>query len=86
MKKIKPEPVTVVWNDSTRYASWHEAKNAIYQPMKCKTRGFLLQSNRKIVAIATSIGISDTGDVDQVCDVMVIPRSCVVSIRKDRGG
>ena len=46
------------------------------------TRGFLLQSNRKIIAIATSIGISDEGEVDQVCDVMVIPRSCVKSIKK----
>ncbi|KKL21171.1 hypothetical protein LCGC14_2448140 [marine sediment metagenome] len=85
MKKTKLRPVTVAWNDSARYGSWHDARDATYQPMKCKTRGFLLQSNRKIVAIATSIGISDTGELGQVCDVMVIPRSCVTSIRKDRG-
>ncbi len=85
MKKPKFEPVTVVWNDSARYGPWHNPDDVEYQPTPCKTRGFLLQSNRKIVAVATSIGTADSGVVDQVCDVMVIPRSCVKSIRKDRG-
>ncbi len=81
----KLQPVTVSWNDSTRYATWHDARDPTYQLSKCKTRGFLLQSNRKFVAVATSIGLTDSGELGQVCDVMVIARSCITSIRKDRG-
>ena len=85
MKNEKHEPVTVEWTDSARYGPWHNPREAKYKPTACTTRGFLLQSNRKIVAVATSIGIGDDGQVDEVCDVMVIPRSCVKSINKDRG-
>ncbi len=85
MKKSKYEPVTVVWNDSTRYGAWHDPRDADYKPTLCKTRGFLLESTRKIIAIATSIGFADDGHIGQVCDVMVIPRSCIKSVRKDRG-
>ncbi len=85
MKKPTYDPVTVTWIDSARYGGWHGPGSEDYKPSLCKTRGFLLQSTRKIVSLATSLGLLEDGKIGEVCDVMVIPRSCVKSIRKDRG-
>lgn len=85
MAKPTYESVTVTWIDSARYGGWHGPGNSDYQPSLCKTRGFLLQSTRKIVSVATSVGLLDDGKVGEVCDVMVIPRCCVKSIKTDRG-
>ena len=85
MSEKYPE-VIVKWTDSACYGGWQSPGQCEYKPATCTTRGFLIEKNRKIVAIASTVG-HDNGRIGQFCDVMVIIRSTVTDIKlvKEQG-
>jgi|TARA_Y100000310_G_C20694565_1_gene824636 hypothetical protein len=69
----------IEWDDSGGYSGWRDidACKAKETPAKCRTAGYLLKKDKKIVLMALSLADNDDAG-DRVC----IPRACITSIRK----
>ena len=67
----------VEWLDITGTSAWRPREDAIKgEPMRCFTRGEIIEETPKKLVLAATV----SGDV--VADVTVIPKSCVVRRRR----
>lgn len=77
---MKPKMVLVEWEDINvpPTAGWVDRETALsMKPMPCKTVGFLLKRNSRVVI--TVQNISEDGEYNTV---EVIPAGCVIKIRR----
>ncbi|KKN50780.1 hypothetical protein LCGC14_0629500 [marine sediment metagenome] len=74
----KRQLIEVKWDDIAGYKNWR-AEDSLNRtsPSKCVTVGWKMQSDRKVLRVASTR--SDTGDC---VDLEVIPRGCIRSIRR----
>ena len=80
---LTPRPVFVEWVDSTHLApgGWIDRDSAAEQgPCSVVTVGWLIGDDGQAVTLAQSIT-----EADDVTGAFVVPRSCVVQLRKLKG-
>lgn len=77
MVSMKSHPVSVDWIDSGMSNRWHKIAEVDDEPVWCVTYGVCVKKSKMSVVIAGSC--SDTGEIG---NVIIIPRSCVKSIKR----
>jgi hypothetical protein len=73
------DEVTVFWEDSKAFGNhWYSPEDIKdFEFETIRTRGFLVEENKRRVVVAQSLG--ESGDV---CNLILIPRRCIVKIMK----
>lgn len=69
----------VRWRDSHTSHGWRDQKEVDHEPAPCITVGYVIHDTKKSITLAQSLQDDNTGNVN---GCMVIPRSCITSIRR----
>ncbi len=77
MAKVRRKLVEVRWIDSTFHTGWRKADRPLPELTICRTVGYMVSDGKKTVVV--SMNSEKDGDYSET---MVIPRSCVRSVRR----
>lgn len=80
MRKVKlNQLIEVEWDDIFSTCNWHTNASASNFPIvKCKSVGYFLNQNKKLLRLSHTIQTGDFTDRD----VSAIPQGCITKIRK----
>lgn len=71
--------IEVEWDDTVFAAIWYTEKNAsIKQPVMCRTVGYFLNKDKKVLRLSHTIQVSQYHERD----ISVIPIGCITKIRR----
>ena len=76
-KLKKDQIVEIIWDDITSENGWIKYEKAeVFPPIRCMSIGYYINETKKLIRI------SDT--VNSLCDrsVLVIPKGCIVKIKR----
>ncbi len=74
--------VEVEWMDATSIANWKELDD-LPKPARCVTRGWLVQETDKYIVTAGTVLYKDDGSIDEVGELLAIPKAgMVVKVRR----
>ena len=77
MKLRKNDAIVVKWVDITQENGWHsECDAGEFNPIICHTLGFYLNETKRLIRLSDTI--SSEGDRN----ITVIPKGCVLKIRR----
>ena len=76
--------VQVKWADIISHSEWYDISKAKkLKPCLCYTRGFLFHEDKdKIIVIGSYNLAEDEKSAEPVSDITVLPKGCVLSIKK----
>ena len=77
--------VQVKWADIVSHSDWFDIPKAKkLKPAICFTRGYLFHEDKDTVIIIGSYNLStdDNLTIEQVSDITVIPKGCIIKINK----
>ena len=85
-KKRLGRLIKVTWSDSAGATSnWQWSEDFKLRPYKMVSVGFVWKETKKMIAIAPHIeDHSESGEIEQACGVMVIPKHAIIRIDKLR--
>jgi len=73
-----PPLVEVLWHDTSGHHKWFDSEGwGDIEPIVVRTMGYMVQKNKIMVRLCMSVR-----DDSIIGDLMVIPRGCVVHIKK----
>lgn len=79
MKLKLNQIIEVEWDDTYSTCNWHTNASASNFPtVKCKSIGYFLGQNKKVLRLSHTIQTGDFTDRD----VSAIPQGCITKIRK----
>jgi hypothetical protein len=80
---LKPQLVEVDWIDSCAHSGWRSFVDARDDslPSSCRSIGYMLRRDAKVLVLAQSIDATDEGD-ERFADVLAIPAAVVRRVRR----
>lgn len=79
MKLKLNQLIEVSWDDIVTHSVWISREEAKKKPVcKCKSTGYFLNQNDKIIRLSCTIQIG----ADSERDLTVIPKGCITKIRR----
>ena len=84
MQSIKFEKVIAIWEDINSCDSAWNSEDDLrnLKPAMCNTIGYLYEDNANFIKMFATYSIDPNTDEMDVGDAIVIPKGCVVSIKK----
>ena len=78
---MKEKIVCVEWDDASfNYGYYDKKDKEKFQPMKTKTAGFLVKSDRKCIIISHDRFYDEKGKIDDERHITTVPRAMVRAI------
>ena len=83
---MKERIVCVEWDDASFYSGYFDKdKNERFTPVKTKTAGFVVKSDRKCIIISHDRFYDEQGKVDDERHITTIPRAMIRRIIELKG-
>jgi len=84
---MKEKIVCVEWDDASFNSGYYDKKeNEKFKPIKTKTAGFVVKSDRKYLVISHDRFYNEEGKVDDQRHITTIPRGMIRRITELKGG
>ncbi len=73
--------VEVTWMDAVSMAEW-KSQDDLPKPVRCISRGWLVKETKRYLVTAASVVFKEDGSVDEVSELLAIPKAgMVVKVR-----
>lgn len=82
---MKYKYAVVEWDDTMTSTPWRTLDSArALRPARCRSLGAVIEYSKTVIKLAQSVQLDEAG-MDQIMDVITIPRGCVHKIKLLRG-
>jgi hypothetical protein len=80
---MKENIVCIEWDDASFNSGYYDKKdNSRFEPIKTKTAGFVVKSNRKYIIVSQDHFYNEKGEIEDERHITTIPRGVIRKIVK----